>query len=266
MTKDIRRLIREHVLPSHRRIGNEPLHEDNPTAGDFSADGIPGIGFSNFRGSNDLIDEDDPITGTALILHEFQSGTLPDDEAIDLFSRLVSSGLIEFMNTDIRRMAENLAREGLIVMEAQFDRNVRGQPAQGGEADIKVRYGGRKRASGSGPKLKAPSGMSGQGAHGSAGIPKTGGSTNVTSIGHQDFPSSGGRNENPARVPKASGKQKPGTETSSDAGKTSGMSVGHSLYQDGSPDRDRGKKYTGSKVGQVRENRRSRRGPRRRRR
>jgi hypothetical protein len=186
------------------------------------------------------------------LLGEYASGALKDDEVIQLFERLVDTGLIEYMNEEVRSTAQALAQAGYIqVAEAEFTRSVDGQQAQQGTPNIQVRSGAPQRTGATTAPVSTVSDIGSQPAQGGpAQVPKPP-SGQVTSQGHDKFPASGGSKANPARVPKPVGTQKAGPNATDDMTGGDSIEVGNSLQQGEDPDRDKSKDYTGSQVGAV---------------
>jgi hypothetical protein len=198
-------------------------------------------------------DDTCPITEAARLLGEYASGVLQDDEVIQLFERLVDTGLIEYMNDRIRSTATALAQAGYIrVSEAEFTRDIDGQQAQQGLPNIQVRSGAAyKTGAASTAPVSTVSDIGSQPAQGGpAQVPKPPGGQ-VTSQGHAKFPDSGGQKKNPPKVPRPVGRQKAGPNDGDDMAGGQGIEVGNSLQQGKDPDRDRGRHYTGSQVGEI---------------
>lgn len=247
---NMRKFVRENLLPSHKQIGSEGIHEDlhvDATRG--NVDYTPSRDNMGMTGSiPDPIT--DPIQHLSDAIRRIDSGYNSDTETIELIQRLVDTKLIEYMSDEVRSIATKLYDEGAITMTEDIGNSSK-NPAHT-TADIKVKGNGPVNKETGGEKVKKPEGLNQQQAHGVAKIPNTGGSTNITSVGHQEFPDSDGKGENPAGIPDAEGKQKAGVVTG-DSTKTQGMKVGNSIYQAGSKDTDKDKEYHGSKVGSVKE-------------
>lgn len=265
MAKDARSMIRS-VLPSHVQHGSEPIHERtlllqedyaSPTVGSGADMGDMGTqvwpGDATLRPEGD--DEKCPFSETANMLNEYAAGSLKDDEVIQLFERLVGTGLIEYMNEQVRGTASALARAGYIqVQEAEaFRRDVSGQQAQQGVANIQVRPATMYKQVGPTAPVSTAKDINTQPAQRDPAQVPTPPGGQVTSQGHDTFPASGGRAENPAKIPKAAGTQKAGPNSGDQmAGGSDGIVVGHSLQQSDAPDADKGD-YEGSKVGRITE-------------
>jgi hypothetical protein len=199
-------------------------------------------------------DEGCPISGAARLLGEYSSGSLGDDEVIQLFEKMVDTGLIEFMNEDVRTTAESLVQAGYIqVAEASaFQRSIDGQQAQQGTPHIQVKSGAAYRQSAPTAPVSTVSDIGSQLAQGGPAQVPTPPGGQVTSQGHDKFPDSGGPKKNPAKIKKPAGSQKAGPNHGDDmSGGSAGVNVGNSLQQQEDPERDDSSEYTGSQVGQV---------------
>lgn len=253
MRHSIRQIIREQILPASRQIGSEGIHEVTAELTRGNVDYSPQTNTPGqttpYNASSDI----DPVQYLSDTLRNLDAGYNEDPKTIELIQRMVDTGLIEYMSDGIRHLAEQLMEAGAVNMNESADNKT--NPAQRDVADIKVKGDGPEQEETGTEKIKKPEGLKSQPAHSIAKIPKTGGDTNVTSVGYQNFPvSTGAKKTNPAGIPDAEGKQKAGVNNGdSMAGKSKGMAVGNSLYQQDAEDRDKGQDYTGTKVGSVKE-------------
>lgn len=269
--KDSRSVMRS-VMSAPQHIPDEPLQEDY-AATTVGGQGDAGImGMQSWPGSKQFdMGEDSgcPFEKTVRMLNEYQAGDLTDEDVIGMFTRLVETGLIEYMNEDVRNTAAALVQAGYIntVTEAkEFTRDVEGQPSQQGYPDFDAKRDGPPSQAGypefgvkKGSQYKTNStapistiGNTGnqQAQMAPAQIPSPSGKQ-VTSKGHDKFPDSGGKKENPPKVPNPVGKQKAGPNHGDDmAGGGKGVTVGQSLQQ--GTDTEQGE-YTGSQVGRIKE-------------
>lgn len=263
MTKDARSIIRG-VLPSHVQLGSEPLHERELLQEDYSAQTVGGsaddgeMRTSVWPGDTTMRPPDNesecPFFQTAHALNEYAAGSLPDDEVIQLFEKLVSTGLIEYMNESVRGTATALARAGYIRMQEAdaFKRDVSGQQAQQGLPNIQVGRNTMYRQTGATAPVSTSDIDKQPAQRDPAQVPEPP-SGQVTSRGYDTFPASGGKKENPAKIPRAAGTQKAGPNHGDGmSGGHGGIEVGNSLQQSEDPQADKGD-YEGSKVGQITE-------------
>lgn len=273
---DPRSVVRN-MLPSHVQYGSEGVHSrplteaasPRPLHEDYGAQTVGGgadlgaLGSQNWPGrvedDNEPASLEESFRRTVTALNEYAGGSLQDDKAIELFDMLVRTGLVEYMNDSIRDTAQSLVQAGYIrsqVSEAeQFRRDVGGQDAQAGTPNIQVKSGQAMPKSNSGTApVSTVSDIGSQKAQaGPAQVP-TPPSGSVTNRGHDTFPSSGGTGQNPAKIKKAAGSQKPGPNHGDDmSGGSQGIKVGNSLNQSDDPDSDDEGNYEGSRVGSVRE-------------
>lgn len=256
-SRDPRTALRS-ILGSPRRPEEKRLSEDyaSRTIGsqaDGGSDGLQPWAGSNQFGTTRMVDDMNPFDRVTRALNEFQSGVAKDDQKLQLFQELIQSGLIEYMNDDLRKIALSLLKAGYLesINEGDaFTREVDGQEAQKETPKIKVKSGAPKAESGSGVSGDSI-GKAGQDAQmGPAEIPAPEGKA-VTSVGHDEFKASGKKEEDAADIPDAAGSQAAGPNSGDKmAGASQSMKVGQSLQQGGTASSGN---YTGSKVGAVKE-------------
>jgi len=210
-------------------------------------------GLREYMGGEQNLNLRDVFTPIIQFLESFSSGNMNSDEQLELFQSLIDTKLIEYLNEEFRRVAEQLIAEGYAsVSESAFKTDTEDQLAQKDTADIKVKASTPETTKGAAPQVSTP-GLNGQQAHSLADIPLPSGA--VTATGHDTFPDSdGAAKSNPAKVPGAVGNTAPGHETKDSKESGGGLKVGNSLYQVDDPDKSKGD-YQGSKVGQVKESR-----------
>lgn len=260
MNRSDSRSVMRNVLSAPQHAQAEPIQEDYgaTTIGSQADAGV--MGTQSWPGSqqfDSVSDGADPFESTAHALHEYQAGTLKDDQVIAMFRRLVETGLIEYMNDSVRGTAAALTRAGYIqvMSEAEgqatpFTRNVGDQPSQQGYPNFNVKQGTQYKTNSTAPVSTIGSTGSQKAQMSPAKVPPPP-SGSATSQGYDKFPDSEGKKENPPKVPNPVGKQKAGPNHGDEmSGGGKGMAVGQSLQQ-GSQAEDG--EYTGSQVGRIKE-------------
>jgi hypothetical protein len=237
------------MLPSHVVLGSEAIHSREPE------ESRPALTESCFDTEEE--NGECPFSSVSRKLNQYESGDLTDPEILEMFQALIKSGVIEYLNTDLQKVARDLIQDGHLrnhqersqnlfgaavdmggFGESQFGRDTEDQEAQKSAPHIQVKASrAYKSNSATAPVATRDTGQ--QKAHaGPAQVP-TPPSGQATTVGHQDFSTSGDK-ENPARVPKAAGSQKAGPNHGDGmSGPKQGMKVGHSLQQSAVKENDR---------------------------
>lgn len=254
---DIRRIIRENLMPSHTQIGCEGAREivedisiEGPKASaDWGPMPSPGGGMGVPMDAPDI----DPVEYVAESLDRLTSGQRgngSDSEMLDFLQRVVDTGLIDYMNEAVQDIVIQLGMlDDLDLTNRVTEAEMNPAHTLPGDFGVKGHGPAKKRDRADNRRDIDPDNLASQKAHATTTIPTSGSA--ITSIGHKDFPASeGGSGDDPADIPPAAGNQKPGVQTA-DLPRTSGMTVGNSMYQRSDKDSETGDKYTGSKVGSV---------------